>query len=219
MRFFISFVLLMISMSSWSQFDRGNNSLYIPPNQNPKPEPIPTPKPEEPKKDPREVPPSIFGEPSKEKKLDLESTINFGAPKPQFVNPGDEIAKKLNEGKGEGGNFKELRVNKQLGEFRVSSSKISIKVRDVGAYVDGEVLAIYVNDKKTGHVLVEGSTTIHEVKTQPGFNKIDIQVVNMGWAYPSSVYFEIVDEKGKVLVSDTWFSETGFKSSVIIVNE
>ena len=212
-------LVLFISATVAAQFDTGNNALNLPPVTATPPVSKPVPLPETPKKDPLAVPPSIFGAPSESKSLVIESENPFTSKRPEFVNPGDAVAKKLNESKGEGGNFKELRQNKSLGEFRIKSDKITIRVKDIGVYVDGEILGVVVNDKSVGSINVEGATTIFEINTQSGFNKIDVKVLNMGWAYPSSVYFEIVDGNGVVLASDMWFSETGFMSSIIVVKE
>ncbi|RZJ73273.1 hypothetical protein [Flavobacterium sp.] len=215
MKFLLPIFLLFAGVAFAQKLDSGNNSLNIPPILPPKTTaPVVVP----PKADPYYVPPSIKGEPSKSYSLDTDQKINFGAPKPKFINPGDEIADKLNK-EASGGNFKDLRMNKHMGEFRVTSSMVTVYYQDIGAYIDGERIAVYVNDKLVKELFINGSRQAFEVPLQPGFNKLLLKVTNVGTVYPSSIFYEVVDDKGRSLLSDSWFADIGIYADMIIVKE
>lgn len=209
-------ILLLVAANAFSQRDTGNNALNIPPIKPPETTaPVMTP----PKKDPYYVPPSIKGEPSKSYSLDLDNKINFGAPKPKFENPGDAIAERINtEGSG-GKNFKELRVNKHVGEFRVKSSLITIHYQDTGALIDGEHISVYINDRLVRDLVMTGNRESIDIPLDKGFNKIALKVTNVGTVWPSTITYEVTDDKGKLLTSDTWAADTGIISDMVIFNE
>jgi len=216
MKFWLPIVLLFGSLCLFAQPDTGNNRLVIPPIIAPETKaPVVTP----PKKDPYYVPPSITGAPIKNYSLDPEKTINFGAPNPKFVNPGDELAEKINNEGGGSKSFQELRQNKHLGEFRVTSNVVSVSYQDVGPYVDGERITVYVNDRAVMELYITGARQSMQIPLEKGFNKVALKVSNVGTVYPSSIYYEVTDDKGKMLTSDSWFADIGIFSDMVIFKE
>lgn len=209
-------ILLLICANCFAQPDTRNNALNIPPVTPPETKaPVVTP----PKKDPYYVPPSIKGEPSKSYSLDTDNKINFGAPKPKFANPGDGIAEKINtEGSG-GKSYPELRMNKHMGEFRVKSSMVTIYYQDVGNLIDGEYISVLINGRLVKDIAMGRDRQSIDIPLDKGFNKVALKVTNVGSVWPSTMYWEIMDDKGKLLTSDTWFADIGIVSDMVIFNE
>ncbi|MBD3581763.1 hypothetical protein [Flavobacterium selenitireducens] len=216
MRFWLPILLLFCSLCVFAQPDTGKNRLSIPPVTPPETKaPVVTP----PKKDPYYVPPSISGDPIKNYNLNTDKPINFGAPKPKFENPGDAIAERINsEGSGSK-SFPELRQNKHMGEFRVTSTMITVSYQDIGPYVDGERITVYVNERAVMELHITGARQSMEIPLSDGFNKVALKVSNVGTVYPSSIYFEVTDDKGRLLTSDSWFADIGIVSDMVIIKE
>lgn len=216
MRFWLPILFLFCSLSVFAQPDTGNNRLVIPPITPPETKaPVVTP----PKKDPYYVPPSISGDPIKNYNLNTDDKINFGAPKPKFQNPGDAVAERLNtEGRG-GKSYPELRQNVHLGEFRVKSSLISISYQDVGS-VDGDQIAVYINGRMVRNIEVSGRQESLDIPLDKGFNKVTIKVTSTGMLWPSTIYYEITDDKGKLITSARdWSADIGIVTDMVIFNE
>lgn len=215
MRFWLPIVLLF-ALHVHAQPDTRNNSLSIPPVIPPETKaPVVTP----PKKDPYFVPPSIKGDPIKNYSLDTDTKINFGAPKPKFVNPGDAVADKVNSENRGGISIPELRQNKHHGEFRVTSSTVTVSYQDIGAYIDGERITVYVNDRAVMELRITGARQTMQIPLSQGFNKVALKVTNVGTVYPSSIYYEVTDDKGRMLISDSWFADIGIFSDMVIFKE
>lgn len=213
------FLFFMVSLAASAQFDRGN-TILIPPVDNPVDIPltVPDPAPEAPKKDPRAVPSSIFDNSVENKSLVIENSVDFSRPKPNFVNPGDAVAKKLNK-RGDGEMFKVIRQNQYLGDFRTSASKVSVAYRD-SEYVDGDQIKVWVNDKVYKEIIyLDGSFQGFKLELQPGFNKIDFEALNQGTSGPNTAQFQVYDDQGKLISSNRWDLATGFKATIIIVKE
>ena len=199
-----------------AQPDTRNNRLSIPPVIAPETKaPVVAP----PKKDPYYVPPSISGEPSKSYNLDTDTPINFGAPKPKLRNPGDGIAEKMNMEGNKGKSYPELRQNQHLGEFRVKSKLISIMYQDVGV-VDGDHISVYINGRLIRDIGVDGRKESVEIPLDKGFNKVTIKVTDTGRLWPSTIHYEITDDKGKLITaSSDWSADIGIVTDMVIFNE
>ncbi|NMH28268.1 hypothetical protein [Flavobacterium silvaticum] len=211
-------VLLPFYMTVSAQFDTGNNSLNLPPITNTPPVSASVPLPETPKADPRDVPPSIFGAPSESKSLVIENDNAFTSKKPEFVNPGDAVAKKLNK-RGDGELYKVLRQNQYLGDFKTTSGTVSVSYRD-HEFVDGDMIRVWVNDHVFREVIyLDGAFQGFDLVLQPGFNKIDFEALNQGTSGPNTAEFRVIDEKGKLISSNRWDLATGFKATIIVVKE
>lgn len=219
MRIGMSLLLSMCSAALFAQrIDSGTHTLNLPPVLDSPPAPATIPEPETPKKDPREVPPSIFGEPSNSKSLVLDSSVDMSAQRPEFVNPGAEYEKKLNK-RGDGELYKVLRQNQYLGDFRTTSGTVAVAYRD-HEYVDGDQIRVWVNDKVFRDIIyLNGSFQGFDLLLQPGFNKIDFEALNQGTSGPNTAEFQVFDEKGKIISSNRWDLATGFKATIIIVKE
>jgi|GEM_PF-2697881 len=218
MKFWLPVFMLFCIASVFAQPDTGKNRLNIPPVTPPEIKaPVVTP----PKKDPYYVPPSISGEPSKNYNLNTDNQINFGAPKPKFANPGDAVAEKINR-EGSGGSnisIPELRQNKHLGEFRVTSSFITIRYIDSGYLIDGERIAVYINGRMVRELHVRGGVESIDIPLDKGFNKIALKVTDVGTVWPSTISYEVWDDKNRQIMSETWGADIGIIADMVIINE
>ncbi len=136
-----------------------------------------------------------------------------------FVNPGDEVVKKLNKKGGDevSKNFKLIRGNQDLGIFTSKAKIATIRFRDFGE-IDGDKIRIYLNDK----IIVEEVELGSEYKTiqidlKKGFNKIDFEALNQGEVGPNTADFKVTDDLGNLISSDLWNLATGFKASITII--
>jgi len=111
------------------------------------------------------------------------------------------------------------RRNQYLGSFKTKEFISTIRFRDA-AFVDGDKVKIYLNDKVIEpEVTLDGGFKEYKITLKPGINKIDFEALNEGFASPNTAEFQIFDAKGAVITSQQWNVGTGYKAAVIIVNQ
>jgi len=135
-----------------------------------------------------------------------------------FVNPEDiflnnNLYKKENNSDGI---F--YRKNQYLGSFKTTSFTSTIRYRDA-AFVDGDKIKVYLNDKIIEpEVVLDGAFKGFQIKLEKGSNKIDFEALNEGFASPNTAEFTVFDDKG-VVVSNQWNVGSGYKATIVIIKE
>jgi hypothetical protein len=195
-------VIIGMSLNGYAQDEFNNDFKAIPPKKEVPPKEIP------PKEiPPKEVPPKVTL-PDLLKKRD-SSLVD---PKELF----NDVNYYKKEANTEGVYY---RKNQYLGSIKTTSMKSKIRYRDA-AYLDGDYIRVFLNHKVVvPEVAMEGDYKEFEIKLEKGTNRIDIEALNEGSAPPNTAQFEVVDDKGVVVMSDQWNVGKGYKASIIIIKE
>jgi len=140
-------------------------------------------------------------------------------PKNDFVNP-EDIFKDSNlykkEANSEGVFY---RRNQYLGGFKTKSFTSTIRYRDA-AYVDGDRIRVYLNDKVIEpEVVLDGEFKGFKITLIEGLNKIDFEALNEGFASPNTAEFQVYDDKGIAITASQWNVGTGYKATIMLVKE
>jgi hypothetical protein len=198
----ILFLIIVIgmSLSGYAQNEFSSKFKAIPPkNIKPKIKKVIPPKAELPK----------IAAPKVIKKLDVPLDI----PKVNFVNP-EKITKKA-----ENLEVVTYKKNQNLGTFKTGSLTAKVRYRDA-AYVDGDRIRVYLNDKVIAYeVVLDGDFKGFEIKLEKGINKIDFEALNEGFAPPNTAEFEVYDDKGKIISASQWNLGIDFKATLILMKE
>ena len=111
------------------------------------------------------------------------------------------------------------RRNQYLGGYRTKSFTSTIRFRDA-AFVDGDKIKIYLNDKVIEpEVSLDGKFKEYKITLAPGMNKIDFEALNEGFASPNTAQYEVYDDKGAVIASSQWNVGTGYKAAILLLKE
>ena len=111
------------------------------------------------------------------------------------------------------------RQNQYLGSIKTKSSTSKVRYRDA-ASLDDDYIRVFLNHKViVPEVVLEGEYKEFEIKLEKGINRIDIEALNEGTEPPNTAQFEVLDDKGVVVMKDQWNVGKGYKASVIIVKE
>ena len=163
---------------------------------------------------------NIFQDKKKPSFVIGEKRDNILDSKPVFANPNLDVLDKMNgAGKTVSEDFKAIRGNQDLGNFKSSSKFVNIKYRDFGE-VDGDEIRVYVNGHTIATVVVlEGFFKGIEITLEPGFNKIDFEALSQGTIGPNTAEFQVYDDKQKLVSSNQWNLVTGFKASIMVFKE
>ena len=145
-------------------------------------------------------------------KVIKKQDIPLDVPKINFVNP-IKIKKPENP---EVVNYKK---NQDLGNFKTGSMTAKVRYRDA-AYVDGDKIRVYLNDKVIKYeVVLDGDFKGFEIKLEKGINKIDFEALNEGFAPPNTAEFQVYDDKGGIISSSQWNLGIDFKATLILMKE
>jgi hypothetical protein len=193
-------IIIGMSLSGYAQNEFSSKFKAIPPkNIKPKIKKVIPPKAELPK----------IAAPKVIKKLDVPLDI----PKVNFVNP-EKITKKA-----ENLEVVTYKKNQNLGTFKTGSLTAKVRYRDA-AYVDGDRIRVYLNDKVIAYeVVLDGDFKGFEIKLEKGINKIDFEALNEGFAPPNTAEFEVYDDKGKIISASQWNLGIDFKATLILMKE
>ena len=167
--------------------------------------------------------PSLFdGKPAPKNKFEIggSSKINMTATT-DFIKPGSEVEKKLNApSNGQvSEDFKVVRGNQYLGDFKSKAKSVNVKYRDFGE-VDGDDIRVYVNGKIiVSRIVLDYDYNGFKIDLQPGFNKIEFEALSQGQVGPNTAQFQVYDNEGNLIASNMWNLATGFKASIIVVKE
>ncbi len=111
------------------------------------------------------------------------------------------------------------RRNEYLGGFVTKSFTSTIRYRDA-AFVDGDKIKVYLNDKVIEpEVILDGSYKGFKINLVKGINKIDFEALNEGSASPNTAEFQVYDDKGEVIESSQWNVGKGYKAVIILYKE
>ena len=215
MKKILFFILVMcMSLNGYAQKEFSTKFKAIPAkNKNLKIKKVIPPKPDLPKI----APPKVINKPNPP--LSIKAPNNFFmTPKNDFINPGDIYKDKLNK-KEENPDGIFYRRNQNLGDFKTKSIISKVRYRDA-AYVDGDKIRVYLNDKVIEYeVILDGEFKGFDIKLEKGFNKIDFEALNEGFASPNTAEFQVFDDKGGLISASQWNLGTGFKATIILVKE
>lgn len=203
--FFI--IVICISLSGYAQVEFNTKFKAIPAkNKNLKVKKVIPPKPDLPKI----TPPKVIKKPA--------PSLPINEPKKDFANPEDFYKDILNK-KEDNPDGVFYRRNQNLGNFKTTSLTSKIRYRDA-AYVDGDKIRVYLNDKVIEYeVVLDGEFKGFEIKLEKGINKIDFEALNEGSASPNTAEFQVYDDKGKLISESQWNLGTGYKATIILVKE
>ncbi|MEC5164631.1 hypothetical protein RCH18_000350 [Flavobacterium sp. PL11] len=220
-RFLILLITVTLSINGFAQSEFNNKFKAIPLKNN-----APKIKKETPPKfdiPPIEKPnvsksPEIFS-PNPAPSGSIAPANNFSMiPKNEFINPGDVYKDKWNK-KEENPQGIVYRRNQNLGNFQTSSTSAKVMYRDA-AYVDGDKIRVYLNDKVIqSQVNLDSNFKGFEIVLEKGFNKIDFEALNQGTSGPNTAEFKVYDDKGSLISASQWNLGTGFKATIILVKE
>lgn len=212
-------ITISMSLSGYAQNEFSSKFKAIPPKNNaPKTKKITPPK--------ADIPPikkpNVFKNPevfNPNPSLPIAPANNFSmTPKNEFINPGDIYKDKWNK-KEENTNGIVYRKNQNLGNFQTGSVTAKIMYRDA-AYVDGDQIRVYLNDKVIQYqVNLDSNFKGFEIVLEKGFNKIDFEALNQGSSGPNTAEFKVYDDKGSLMSASQWNLGTGFKATIILVKE
>ena len=141
------------------------------------------------------------------------------APVNDFVNP-EDIFLNSNLYKKESNSAGVFyRRNQFLGSFKTKSFTSTVRYKDA-AFVDGDKIRVYLNDKIIEpEVVLDGSFKGFKITLVNGVNKIDFEALNEGFASPNTAEFQVYDDKGIVISASQWNVGTGYKATIILVKE
>lgn len=109
--------------------------------------------------------------------------------------------------------------NQNLGSYKTGSLTAKVRYRDA-AYVDGDKIRIYLNDKVVDYeVVLDSEFKGFEIKLEKGLNKIDFEALNEGFASPNTAEFEVYDDKGSIISSSQWNLGTDYKGTLILMKD
>jgi hypothetical protein len=219
----ILFLMIMISMSlsGYAQSEFSSKFKAIPPKTNaPKIKKTIPPKADIPSiKTPNIFKnPEIFN-PNPSPSRTITPANNFSmTPKNEFINPGDVYKDKWNK-KEDNSQGIVYRKNQNLGNYQTGSVTAKVMYRDA-AYVDGDQIRVYLNDKVIqNQVNLDSAFKGFEIVLEKGFNKIDFEALNQGSSGPNTAEFKVYDDKGALISGSQWNLGTGFKATIILVKE
>ncbi len=193
-------IAISMSLSGYAQNEFSSKFKPIPPKVNPPKTKKVTP----PKADlPKITAPKVI------KKQDLSLDV----PKINFLNP-DKITKKP-----ENSDVVNYKKNQNLGSFKTGSLTAKVRYRDA-AYVDGDKIRVYLNDKVIEYeVVLDGDFKGFEIKLEKGINKIDFEALNEGFAPPNTAEFQVYDDKGGIISANQWNLGIDFKATIILMKD
>ncbi|SEO16469.1 hypothetical protein SAMN05444671_0818 [Flavobacterium sp. CF108] len=111
------------------------------------------------------------------------------------------------------------RRNEYLGGFVTKSTTSTIRYRDA-AFVDGDKIRVYLNDKVIEpEVSLVGEFKGFKINLVKGMNKIDFEALNEGSASPNTAEFQVYDDNGKVIEASQWNVGTGYKAVIILYKD
>ena len=161
----------------------------------------------------KETPPKADLPKKISQKVIKKQDVSLDVPKINFINP-DKIIKKP-----ENSDVVTYKRNQNLGTFKTGSLTAKVRYRDA-AYVDGDKIRVYLNDKVVDYeVVLDGDFKGFEIKLEKGINKIDFEALNEGFAPPNTAEFQVYDDKGSIISASQWNLGTDFKGTLILMKD
>lgn len=161
----------------------------------------------------KETPPKADLPKNISQKVIKKQEVSLDVPKINFINP-DKIIKKP-----ENLDVVNYKRNQNLGTFKTGSFTAKVRYRDA-AYVDGDKIRVYLNDKVVDYeVVLDGDFKGFEIKLEKGINKIDFEALNEGFAPPNTAEFQVFDDKGSIISASQWNLGTDFKGTLVLMKD
>lgn len=138
----------------------------------------------------------------KSEPLTTEKKIDLSGEKPKFVNLyGQQNTTVQPSG---GSSQVDKAGRKSLGRIRTNLATVVLRYRDWSA-VDGDKVKVSCNGVVVAkHVTLDGDFTGVALTLEKGDNIVDFKAMSSGEWGPATSEYEIVDEKGNVLLRTTW---------------
>lgn len=226
MKLYFSFIILLLfSLSAFSQIDNKKKSISIPAVESKKDS-----------ADTKKILPSKpinsnastnpLNAPKISTNLNLPKKEFSMFPQEKFGNPGELYVKQVNK------NIEDLKLTPKeieqrngsttdqfLGDFKSGAKFVNVVYRDHG-YTDGDIIQVLVNDDIIhARVYLTGGYKGFNLNLQKGINKIDFLALNQGESGPNTAEFQVVDDQGNLVSHNQWNLATGVKATIIIVKE
>ena len=129
----------------------------------------------------------------------------------------DIIGKKYWQGKDV--THQRLKSNMSLGTVSSTSETVKIECRD-HAYIDGDRIRIYVNEKPVStNIGLKYNYYVLYVNLEPGYNRIDFQALNQGLSGPNTAELIVYDDKGTIISAKEWNLATGETATLGIIKK
>ena len=129
----------------------------------------------------------------------------------------DIIGKKYWQGKDV--THQRLKSNMSLGTVSSTSETVKIECRD-HAYIDGDRIRIYVNEKPVStNIGLKYNYYVLYVNLEPGYNRIDFQALNQGLSGPNTAELIVYDDKGTIISAKEWNLATGQTATLGIIKK
>ena len=202
--------LVVFSFSGFSQFESPKKTLNIAPVSSPKGSVAPT-------SSKSITYPSIFDKKDKLlsgvtllKKEEEEKSI---FEKEKFDSPAQEYTDKMNKQlKSEGYTRENVSSDMYLGDFKIFTEKLNIACRDNSA-IDGDQVCIWLNGERVIPVVsLEGSFKTYTFTLKKGLNDVHIEALNVGASFPNTGQFSFFDGNEKLITTQNWDLNTGYKA-------
>ncbi len=114
----------------------------------------------------------------------------------------DIIGKKYWKGKDV--THKKLESHLSLGTLTSKTKMVKIECRDFGE-VDGDRIRIYLNNNiVSDNIGLKGNYYVYFVNLEKGYNKIDFEALNQGYAGPNTAELRVYDDNGTLLTAKGW---------------
>lgn len=160
----------------------------------------------------KEIPPKVISPKVKPPEL-------VKIPKEDFVNPEDIFMNSNLYKKESNSSGIFYRRNQFLGSFKTKSFTSTIRYKDA-AFVDGDKIRVYLNDKIIEpEVVLDGVFQGFKITLVGGMNKIDFEALNEGFASPNTAEFQVYDDKGMAISASQWNVGTGYKATIILMKD
>jgi len=135
-----------------------------------------------------------------------------------FANPGDPLKSRLNKSD-TAYNPNYVNKNMDFGMYKTKSEFVTICYRDFSA-PDGDMVRIFTQDMMlVPMAILDNECKYMKLNLIKGANIINFEALNEGSSYPNTGELQIFDETGKVITSNQWGLESGYKGVVTIYKE
>lgn len=119
--------------------------------------------------------------------------------------------------KGQDVTHKKLGSNYSLGTVKSTTKTVKIECRDFGL-VDGDRIQIYLNNSVVStNIGLKGNYFVVYLNLEEGYNRIDFQALNQGYAGPNTAEVIVYDANGNIISAKEWQLATGENATLGII--
>ena len=116
-------------------------------------------------------------------------------------------------------NYEAPKGDQFFGDFTNNGGYVNVYCRDFAA-IDGDRVSIFVNGvEEVRDIFLLERFRGFQINLKPGFNKIEFLALNQGESGPNTAEFQVLDDKGNVIVRNRWDLATGSKAQFVIVKD